>query len=210
MICRGRDRELALYVMGELEEEAALRLREHLVSCHACAAAEGALRRNARALGELGSVLLTRTIVERVGHEVTLRVCSNYAIGPRRARWVGRRRTVALALAASILICLALGGVWILTRPLESANDAAGHEGVVNLPTESSHTAPGALAAPDAGVNTVPSVHVNPSRIPVQLAKDVSQSRIGLPRKEIETVVVRLQTDDPRVILYWQIQNTGG
>ncbi len=209
MTCRGREEDLARYVAGELDEAACEGIRAHLARCPRCRASERALRRNASALKALGGVALPAEWEERFHRQVAGHLLSPPQAG-RPIRSQSRARAAVLtALAACLILALVAGTAWLLTREPSSPGRA-------ERPSPSrvarSSPAPGPTAEPPRAAPGTqretsasrPAIE-RPAPRPLTLAQNRPPSH-GPPRKK-EALVIRLQTDDPTVIVYWQFNN---
>ncbi len=209
MTCRGREGDLARYVAGELDEAACKEIRAHLAGCPRCRASEQALRRNASALKALGDVALPAEWQERVHIQVTRRLLSPPRPG-RPLRGGSRARAAAFAaLAACLVLALVAGVAWLVRREPPSRGQAERHTPprlARSLP------APGVAAEPPrARPGTLPSAPA-----PRPMAERPAPRLLALvqnhppdrgPERKKEPLVIRLQTDDPTVVVYWQFNN---
>lgn len=206
MTCRGREGDLARYVAGELDEAACEGIRAHLAGCPRCRAAEQALRRNASALKALGDVALPAEWQERVHKRVTRGLLS--PVRPDRPlRGESRARAAAFAaLAACLALAFVAGMAWLLTREPPSQGQAERH---APPRVARSSPAPGVTAEPPRAVpGTQPNTPASrpaverPAPRPLALAENHPPDH-G-PQRKKEALVIRLQTDDPTVVVYWQ------
>ncbi len=211
MSCRGRDGELSLMLTGDLDEAAARALAAHLEACEACASSLRALRRNAESLRELGAHAVPPEAVaalhRRLVEEVLPQAGPKGTSAPRHFR----RAVIPLAAAACLLAAIGLGGLWL-------AAHRAGRG--VTPAVQASRVLPPAPPAPRdiSGTTSHGSTEVRPSPVAghppktpnVELAARAPGPRPSAPSGKPTSLVVRLQTDDPGVVIYWQFHNTGG
>jgi anti-sigma factor RsiW len=213
MTCKGRDKEIALYVSGDLDAARTSSLEEHLSRCPACAASERAFRRNAEALGELANARLDRAAEESFHRQVVALLRSGDGTAPAHVPWLNRRAAVPFAMAACALAAVLVGAAYTLMRearpamhPVERLEEVA-----QQAPPLPPFVPPVSLKATRATPSKAASPTLTPStKVQSQMAKRAIRRKNTPPQKEEEALVIRLQTDDPDVVIYWQLQNRGG
>ncbi len=214
MTCKGRDKDIALYLAGDLDAARASRLEEHLSRCPACAASERAFRRNAEALGELANARLDRPAEESFHRQVVALLRSGDGAAPVPLPLLNRRRTTTqLAMATCALVAVMAGVAYVLIREARPVrNPMKRSETVARRVPPPPSFAPSVLpsAAGGAPSKAASPVVTRSIKVPSQMAKRAVRTKNTRPQKGEEALVIRLQTDDPDVVIYWQLQNRGG
>jgi len=229
MTCEQQRRALALYVEGDLESDLVRRLEVHLGSCAECRAFLAALRESQLAVKDLAGV----TVDEGAVRAVSERVAEELRRGPwprvpllSRGRW---------ALAA----CLAMAVVGVVAwRASHARREPPGRLAPLApapVVARREERAPVAPAAPaqrprrraaeaqptgprDDGPG--PEVALGPEDADQLARAVVAVSRIerlrDLPDEDVrpaspqQTQLIQLATEDPNVVIYWQIESNGG
>ena len=181
MNCRDMERLIALHAEGDLPASEAGRVLGHMETCATCRALLAELASSQTALRQLRNEPLDESAVAAWRRGVMDRV---EAGGPkRRFVWVW-----ALAAVAATLLLVAVSQM--PSRPIPPAP---------SVPSIASVMAPPPLAVVAAE--------------PVQ-PRPVTRVRRPLPKPQpkadTEPLLVRFETSDPDVIIYWTVERKGG
>ena len=189
MKCAYSEKDIALYVEGDLGASGLREAEAHLAGCGRCHAL-------AQELGESQSMLrsLRQDVVSSaVLAGVRYRVLAEIAGAESPATWVRRLERIVFlgfrrgyALAGVGLCVLVTFGIWYAIR------------------------APSVPEAPRlAAVSKPPVIEVSvPEKVaPVRRGR---RSPASKPVEEPQQIVVKLFTDDPNVVIYWLVEPKGG
>jgi hypothetical protein len=206
MNCKQYEHAIALLVTGDLPHRKARRVQRHVDECAACQHTAEALRANHDAVRSLAGIEIDSglrdmlhlrvfgaiddtTQARRDGEKNAALRCGD-PIGAYQARARGRRLRYATAYAglAVLIACVAAIG-WMQYQP-DARLDPKAHTVAVepNLQTQQA------------------------SSVPVPSKSQVSEPRIvnSNAREPKQSTVVRLYTDDPRVVFFLVSDYTGG
>ncbi len=203
MTCRGKDRLIARYLAGELDTKGHRQIKEHLAECPRCKEAARDLARITAALGILRQETLPEQLAAPFRFPETHPATGSRKTAAPSRRFVGRF-ALPLSLAAVALILGTLGTLWMAlqTRPRNQVT--------VNTAKSRAHTLSRIPAATQAPPSTDSSKAVVNPRNPCRTSTQPRVSQGGQATAHGETFVLRLQTDDPGVVVYWQFNGSGG
>ncbi|MBI2149167.1 MAG: hypothetical protein HYU27_00995 [Acidobacteria bacterium] len=211
MTCKYSEQDIALYVEGDLIEPA---IEAHLLACGTCRVLVDELRESQSLLKGLRQETVSGAALAEVRSRVLVEVrgvSSRTPWGRRVERWfwLGLRRGYALA---GVGLAVAMGvGLWlgaptpkpsVESDPLPPAAAVPLRKGD-NVLVETRPIVP--LAKGD-GVRGLPRTQgVAHTEVPKQAVPDP-----GPAPDEPKQLVVKLLTDDPNIVIYWLVDQTGG
>ena len=189
MNCKHSENDLALYVEGDLPEAKAEEVDVHLPACTACR----------QVVDELsGSQALFKSIRQetvRVAELTDLRVRVMERLAVQRSKLPWRRWVYALAGAAFVVVIM----VCVVERE--------GHRDEKSVKVVE-------LAAPPPTVQAVVPPAKGESQNPVKVnVKHRARKKVIQPKASEEPptpMMVKLQTDDPNIVIYWLFDQNGG
>jgi hypothetical protein len=216
MSCENFQEMLALQVSGDLPAAQARHLEKHLRDCRDCRDLEKRLRAGRRALiglaaAEEAPASIRSEVLERVSAEPKL-------VTGLLPGW----RTAGVAAAAVLVLALVLAQFLPVRTPAPLSADSAA---TADSPLETAMTAPD--DAPDTGSlppieMTPPAAEFSPAADAVTAAvvKPVEPATAARPERPIvsepasppppaESVVVKMLTDDPDVVIYMLVDKEG-
>jgi hypothetical protein len=225
MTCPDRARDLALYVGGDLPDEARGDLEAHLRQCAACRTFLAELETSQAALTELAA----EPVPDGVGIAVRARLSSTRLLTPpRRAEWA-----VAAGLAAAAVVA----AFWLAassvrqpeSRPRTTVPPDGSSVGGAGTTAASIAAGPSPSARPQAPT-VKPARHAPPappaSTLATLTTDDADQlARAVVAMSQIDQVsepppqplpgttpatFVRFATDDLDVVIYWRLDSDGG
>ena len=213
MNCQEWEQSIALWIEGDLPRSGAERVERHLSSCAAC-------RSFADELAETQAKL--KLMRDEAADEVALRSIRTRVMerleGNQRAGTTGFRASWGMTYAvggAAALLGVSLG-LWALFSDTPTRVTSPGPEIVAEAPTpiEAAPLAP-SVPKPEAPVEVA---EVAPPSPPPEAAGDsvreeneeIVSEPPAEPAEEPETLVVKLLTDDPNVVIYWLVDQDGG
>lgn len=211
MTLNGRDKELSLYVAGELGPKEERRLKVHLEACRECRQAEQTLRNLNNALRALGEAELPPPLASpfRLNQIEGLHLEGRKDRAGRRL--LGARLGPVLSYAAILFVAAAVGVAFVIRSTGSRQNPSAvasrgevasGSQGLAEqrpLVTPRRAMQPHREVAGGIGATGSPSLHHNRSTLLGPSPQDVSRRQADM--------VLRLQTDDPTVVVYWQFHD---
>ncbi len=212
MNCQEWEQNIALWVEGDLPPSDKERVKEHLSSCAAC-------RSFADELAETQAQM--RLMRDEAADEVALRSIRARVIerleGDDRAGVIGWLSSWSWSYTgAAALLALALG-LWVLSSDTsDSGVTAPGPEAVARTPTPS-EVMPLGPSRPEPEASVAVEEVGPPSQPPQAAGNSVQEGNADIvseppiePVNEPETLVVKLLTDDPNVVIYWLVDQDGG
>ena len=179
MKCSRLEKWIALYVEGDLSRRKARRVEAHLAACDACRGLAEDLAASQAAFRSLGTEPLGAAVFDELRRGVLGRIGGETARPKRRWLWAG---ALASAATAAVLV-----GV-LATRP----------------------EAPPAPPRPEVARVIEPALPVAPPPRPARpvIRRRAAPKPVVRPVKT-EPLVVKLETADPNVIIYWIVDSTG-
>jgi len=214
MSCENWEEKVALFAGGDLETDEAAAVERHLSRCKACSSLAADLRAGVDGLCEIQDEPIAAAHYVAVRRRVLAELAETR---PRRLAWMWAWTTVALATAA---------GAWVVSVEVKpSARPATPMPRVV-------------AAAPQAGTPMRDGNHSRPAANPARAAEREAEAKhryakwtaaalapgnvtLGGPPGPAAAAVtapvtepaslpmVQLATDDPNVVIYWLLENTG-
>jgi len=189
MNCKHSEKDLALYVEGDLPEAKAKEVDVHLPACTACR----------QVVDELsGSQALFKSIRQEtvsVAELADLRVRVMERVAVQRPKLLWGRWVYALAGAAFVVVIM----VGVLARE--------GHRDEKSLNVVE-------LAPPPPSAQAVVPPAKGESQNPVKVnVKHRARKKVIQPKVYAEPptpMMVKLQTDDPNIVIYWLFDQNGG
>jgi hypothetical protein len=220
MTCTSRETDLALYVEGDLPEGDVPALEAHLAACEECRRFLADLRESQRAVRALAADPLAEEALGAVRSAVRRRLSEGRR--PYPWRWA----------AAAALAALTAGGSWLWQRPRVSPITFSAPASVAPEPQTEAAAGPPPPPLPPgtgtgAGSTTRAARPVSPNRptttAPALTREDADQlaraivavsriERVTDADREAEapSTLIRMTTDDPNVVIYWQLDSNGG
>jgi Putative zinc-finger len=235
MSCASNETLLALHVEGDLPPREVAPLEAHLVSCERCATFRDDLRTSQSRLKSLGRAGLPEPSLQRVRQRTLAAVEQRVPLG-RPLLAPAWRLVVAVAVVGALGLWSASGfrphGVALhATTALTARSPAVSRrppdpERVFDRSTQAAPTPhdstvqPPAPVSPSKGARVAePFTTLSPEDAD-QLARAVVEvarvERLAVPSPardaaaEPAPLLVRLDTDDPSVVIYWQVDSNGG
>lgn len=182
MNCSRAQKLIALYVGDDASGRKSRRVETHLEACAACREFAARLQASQNALRELRGEAVDEAVLRQIRQQVLARVGrAGYPLGGLpRWRW-------AYALAAALMLA---AGVWFLPR----------REPPVPMPRKVARTPAAPLAAPAA------------RPVPMQAVARVRKRARRKPRRPVSSqpLLVKFETSDPNVVIYWIVDRNGG
>jgi anti-sigma factor RsiW len=235
MTCSSREADLALYVEGDLPEDEAPALEAHLAGCEACRGFLADLRESQGAVRALAAEPLAEELLLAVRAAVRRRLATRRT--PHPWRWAAAAVVAFLAVGGSWLLwrtpVAPISTPRGEGRPPQTARSAGARPlpaPAVPLPELGAVSPPRLLppARPNARSTLRMARAVSPGVAHTTTAPTLSQedadqlARAVVAVSRIERVTdtdpepatpstwVRLTTDDPKVVIYWQLDSNGG
>jgi hypothetical protein len=208
MKCSYSENDIAVYVEQDLNESRLREIASHLTECDACRRVEADLRESQLVFKSLRQDSVSGTALAEVRFRVLtevegLRSTTPWGRRVERWLWAGFRRGYALAGVAFLIV--AGIGLWRASGVQDS-----------RLPDR----LPPAAAVPLERGTVEPSPLTPPHRErdgqrrgrPQAVARRESpEQAVPVPAApEPRQVVVKLLTDDPNIVIYWLVDETGG
>ncbi len=182
MTCTKLETWIALYVENDLPERKVRRLEAHLGDCSACRELAASLRESQAAVKDLRAEPVESAVLERIRGGVLEKIAAQESRPARPCGWAWR-----LALAAAVIAAIGLGTLWRGER-----REVPKHEVVV---TPKPAEPPVAIAA----------------KAQAPQKRRVARARKPAPAKETAgPLVVKLNTDDPNIVIIWLVDRNGG
>lgn len=182
MSCTKFESWIALYVEGDLPARKLRKLEAHLGECSPCRELAGALRESQAAVKDLRAEPVESAVLERIRGGVLERIAAQELQPARTYGWAWR-----LALAAALIAAIGLGTLWRGERREVPKQEVA----VAPKPVEKA-------VAPAPRQRHVARAHKARPAAPA-------------PATEVtEPLVVKLNTDDPNVVIIWLVDRNGG
>ena len=181
MSCAGWRERIALYVGGDLGDDDVREVELHLADCQQCREEAEQLRWTRSLLGELGEETPEESAVAAVRARVLERISE-----PRRWRW-------AAPIAAGLFLTLGLSGLYHLWLSEPPGSEPPQ---IVLAPIE----VPSPPPPPVVKQLPVP---------PPPLSNTVQTASVKPMEAEVEPMVIKILTDDPNVVIYWLVGETG-
>jgi hypothetical protein len=200
MNCREWEEPIALYLGGESRGVMAAEAERHLRDCAGCQVFASGMKETLALLDEAHREVPAEVHFAAVRARVMAEVA-------RQGRPLWRRAWV-YAVASAVLIGAALAGarVWRTVEPLPAV--ALARPAVVRQALE----LPRIAARKDGATGSVPSherERVFSAKSKTILLEQRTNRRVAPQRSPGETVLVRLVTDDPDVVIYWIADRKG-
>jgi hypothetical protein len=221
MTCTTREADLALYVEGDLPEDEVPTLESHLAGCEACRGFLADLRESQGVVRALAAEPMAEEALATIRSAVRRRLAAEGR--PQPWRWA----------AAAALAALAIGGSWLWWRSPVSRIAPAMSASIPPTPRPEAlarpperalppHTNPGTRSTLRAAQAVSPNV-AHTTTAPALSQEDADQlARAVVAVSRIERIMdadaeagspstlVRLTTDDPKIVIYWQLDSNGG
>jgi hypothetical protein len=205
MKCRFSENDIALYVGGDLASAQAFEIETHLLACDACRALATELGESYSGLKSLRQDTVGTAALSAVRARVLAQI-SNRTARTLWARWV-------YAVAGGVFVALMAVGVSYI--PLLREREVAAPSSKSSLPLNSLAGVVGPESdnrlleptTPSAPAKVASRRSINGRSHP-SLAKEGNKN--GPNSEEPKTVMVKLLTDDPNVVIYWLVDQTGG
>lgn len=209
MTCRGKDKTIARYLAGELDEKGRRKIEKHLAECPRCKEAARGLERVTAVLGRLRQEMLPAQLLDAPFRFPELHPSARFSKTVAPCGRFVERFALPLSMAAVVLILGALMAFWLAlpNHPQSQPTQRTAREPSAESPAQ-------ILPRISAGMNAP-----HPTRPPKAMAefqnlrKTAVQPKVpkrGQTTAPEETFVLRLQTDDPGVVVYWQFHGSGG
>jgi anti-sigma factor RsiW len=189
MNCRDLEARIALYAEGDLVEREALEVEAHLASCGACREFLIALQDSQAGLSRLRTEDPDAAALDRVRRGVVAQLTAEAR--PRRVAWFWPAWAAGGALAAALVFGVVLRSPKPAPRPMVAARRVA-----PPVPLASVQSSP----RPERRVRRARRVP-QPSREPEEVGRT--------PSVPEPTLLVKLETPDPNVVIYWIVENKG-
>jgi anti-sigma-K factor RskA len=208
MNCRGWNPHIALYVEGDLDPDLTRQVEAHLGACVECRAFAEELQGSQAAVHQLRSEIIENASLNRVRMSVLDQVrrmneSRTWLDRIRMLFWGGMRwRYAVLGGAALAVVSLA---AWRLSIKEIPAGPQIAQIAVPPAPAPPPVTVEAHKTTVQAARSVAPKKQrsVKPSRMAV--ADPPAQEEPPKP-----DTVVRIFTDDPNVVIYWLLDQTGG
>ncbi len=208
--CAALQKQIALYVEGDLQDADCRKLESHLRACASCWDVEAELRESQALFKSLRLGQPNTAALEEVRERVRIQVGDLQPV-PVWARWAhqllfaGLRRKPAIAGAA--FAALVTVGLWyanfsrVGTPPLQPATEVAQFQVSGPGVQPSVEKPPAVVTAPQPRMKrTVPKVE-EPMEIAALAPSD--------EREQISQTPMKFLTDDPDIIIYWLPRDKG-
>jgi hypothetical protein len=183
MNCGRYEKRIALYVERDLSEGKARRLERHLAGCERCRDVLAELEASQAAVKSLGAEPVERAAYD----QIRARVLQQIAAAPVRPAGRPWRWAWAAAAAAAIV------AGWFALRP-----------GQTPAPVRRPATEIARSNMPEP-----PQVVMPPPARPKPSARRVRRPAVRQRRPSAAPLVVKLETEDPNVVIYWIVDDTG-
>jgi anti-sigma factor RsiW len=211
---------LALYVEGDLTEEERRPIEAHLSECQVCRGFLDGLRKSQGALKALAEPAIPSTVFEEVRRRVSAEIDgAAETAGPGTQFPFPLRPAYRWALAAGLLMAFLAAAVFLLIRGTTPSPKVAPAGGtMVSAPPAPAPQTPEAPRAPKAPESpALPVLAKAPEGLPAARRLETSPTNSGelalyllSAPLEQEPQVIRLQTEDPEVVIYWFVEDEGG
>lgn len=182
MNCRRFEKSIALYVEGDLAGRKARRVGEHLEACRECREFAARLEATQSAVKELRGETVEEAALDGIRARVLERLGAMPAVRPA---WSWR---LASALAAAVLVA---GVFWVATD-----------RSAPPLPR------PAVVAPPAPQLAVVPTAPRAVTRVAKR--RKPAAPKQARPQTQSEPLLVKLETSDPDVVIYWIVEPKGG
>ena len=202
MKCRYSETDIALYVEGDVAPAKACEIEAHLSVCAQCGDLVIELRESQAVLKTLKQDTVSATSLTLVRSHVLAEIQAG--VKPLWGRWI-------YALAGGVFVAvLAVGWMLEMRRPQEQAI------------VKSDPLPPPAAVPLTRGTITIAEADANTDRRPLRRREKTNipsrrRQQGGThtevppePSEPAKPLVVKLLTDDPNIVIYWLIDNTGG
>lgn len=220
MNCLKNEELLALYVEGDLVADETSRLEDHLASCETCRGFLEGLRASQAALKSLRGPAVADSALEEIRRGVSRRI--DREVQGRRFRMIPLPLPQAFRLPLAAALLLAAAGAALLlwfagpspAPPPVAIKAPATAERARPVETAAKEPPPGPVekesAPPQAPEPRRPPQAAFKPEAPKETgAQEIALNLLAAPSEQ-EPAVIRLQTDDPDVVIYWIVKNTGG
>jgi anti-sigma factor RsiW len=206
MKCKFSENDIALYVGGDVEGPQAFEIETHLIACEACRELAAELRESQLGLQSLRQETVSTAALSAVRTRVLAE------IDARTSRRIWARWVYAVA-GGVFLIAITVG----IVRHIPSIR-----EGRVAAPSSRSSLPLNAAAEVDRSTSDDRSLEPTGPAAPAKVSLPQSLTGRSHPslakeRNHAPTtlepprpVMVKLFTDDPNVVIYWIVEQTGG
>jgi hypothetical protein len=225
MSCVSNEALIALHVEGDLPRRDVPSLEAHLLSCDGCATFRDELRASQSALKSLGEAELPEASLQRIRGRALAAVDQRVPL---------RRPLLAPAwtLAGGVAFVAAVG-LWsastshphrvaiqaataVTTRPPVLASQrprssVAPHGSAIRPPTTVSPSEEATVVEPSTALSPEDADQL--ARAVVEMAhveRLAAPDAAGALTAKPASLLVRLDTDDPNVVIYWQVDSNGG
>jgi hypothetical protein len=210
MKCRYSETDIALYVEGDVGPDKACEIQTHLSVCTECRDLVIELRESQAVLKTLKQDTVSATSLALVRSQVLAEIQAG--VKPVWGRWV-------YALAGGVFVAVvAVGSMLEMRKPqVEEIVKSAPLPPPAAVPLER-----GTLTEPNANLDhktrlsdrTMGRVNAN---VPLRVGdgrrkrQEITHTEVpSEPSEPAKPLVVKLLTDDPNIVIYWLIDNTGG
>jgi hypothetical protein len=217
MKCRYSEHEIALFVEGDLNEPVLQDIQAHLPGCDACSGLVEELRESQSIFKALRQESVSGAALGRVRNRVLAEVAgvsSTTSWGRRVERWLyqGARRGYALAGVGLAVLMLAGLGLWYARKPEPKIQRVVQADPL-----------PPAVAVPLSEGDKNNTQNMTSVIVPLKEGAG-RRSRQGVtrtvrakpappapaPDETPKQLVLKLLTDDPNIVIYWLVDQTGG
>jgi hypothetical protein len=209
MKCAYSPNEVALYIEGDLPADLACEVQAHLTSCAVCRDIAAELRESQTMLKSLRQDAVSPTALASVRSRVFEEIRAETR--PVWGRWV-------YAVAGTVFVAILGVGLatYVRIAPDVRVQQLTKTDELANplLTKEEPREAPGLSPTPEvpAKVTTPASPRAARARPPL-LRKEGNNSRLETPPTSPDPskqLVVKLLTDDPKIVIYWLVDQPGG
>jgi anti-sigma factor RsiW len=199
MSCSHSEKDLALYVEGDLDPTGSHAIQMHLPTCESCRNIVAELKESQAILRMLREETVSSSALSGVRNRVLDELQS-------RRRFIWGRWIYALA-GGMLVAVVSVGVLHHMRKPEPNVQPI-----VVNVPvTHPVVPSTTEIRAGDGDAQKMPKVHVNPTRTdrvsPRRRQRVASAETTPEP---VKPVVVKLLTDDPNIVIYWLVEPKGG
>lgn len=202
MKCMYSENDVALYVEGDVPPAKAREIQAHLSVCTRCRDLAAELQESQAALKSLIQDNVSGTSLALVRSQVLAEIQAG--VRPVWGRWV-----YALA-GAVFVVVLAIG--WMLEMRKPQVQEIVKSDPLP--PPAAGPLTRGTITIAEADANTDrrPLIRREKTNIPSRRRQQgVTHTEVPPePSEPAKPLVVKLLTDDPNIVIYWLIDNTGG
>lgn len=191
MSCERFEKWIALYIEGDLAERKARRVEAHLAGCAACRERAESLAQSQQALKSLRAEAVDARTLEQVRRGVLDQIAAGQR-APQSWLWLAWRYVLA-----GVLVAIAGATLWWRSHRAEPVRPVVAR-------------APVAAQSPDLGAPAPPTVAATRPQKHPRLAHRSNPATPRQPAEESEPLLVKLQTDDPNVVIFLLVDQNGG